>query len=100
MEKPVQCHCLTFGCCGQNFSKEYVDNGSGKDVTYGISMFEEEDDAAFHTLVKQMLADAFDRMQMWRMKLRHWSSRTRFLLITTAATNYLPKMFGKHLVPC
>jgi hypothetical protein len=27
-------------------------------------MFEEEDDAAFHSLVKQMLADAFDRMQM------------------------------------
>jgi hypothetical protein len=27
-------------------------------------VFEEEDDATFHTLVKQMLADAFDRMQM------------------------------------
>jgi hypothetical protein len=27
-------------------------------------MFEEEDDAAFCSLVKQMLADAFDRMQM------------------------------------
>jgi hypothetical protein len=57
------CH-VTFGCCGQNFSEEYVDNGSGKDVTYGFGMFEEEDDAAFRSLVKQMLADAFDRMQM------------------------------------
>jgi hypothetical protein len=27
-------------------------------------MFEEEDDAAFHSLVKQMLADVFDRMHM------------------------------------
>jgi hypothetical protein len=53
-----------FGCCGQNFSEEYVDNGSGKDVTYRFGVFEEEDDAAFHSLVKQMLADAFDRMQM------------------------------------
>jgi hypothetical protein len=64
MDEPVQRHCLTFGCCGQNFSEEYVDNGSGKYVTYSFSMFEEEDDATFCTLVKQMLADAFDRMQM------------------------------------
>jgi hypothetical protein len=55
---------LTFGCCGQNFSKEYVNNGSVKDVTYGFGVFEEEDDAAFRTLVKQMLVDAFNRMQM------------------------------------
>jgi hypothetical protein len=27
-------------------------------------VFEEKDDAAFHSLVKQMPADAFDRMQM------------------------------------
>jgi hypothetical protein len=32
MDEPVQCHCLTFGCCGQNFSEEYVNGGSGKDV--------------------------------------------------------------------
>jgi hypothetical protein len=63
-DQPVQ-HCrVMFGCCGQNFSEEYVDNGSGKYVTYGFGMFEEEDDAAFRSLVKQMLADAFDRMQM------------------------------------
>jgi hypothetical protein len=37
---------------------------AGKDFTYGFSMFEEEDDAAFCTLVKQMLVDAFDWMQM------------------------------------
>jgi hypothetical protein len=64
MDEPAQHRHLTFGCCRQNFSEEYVDNGSGKDVTYGFGMFEEEDDAAFRTLVKQMLADAFDRMQM------------------------------------
>jgi hypothetical protein len=64
MDEPVQHHCLTFGCCGQNFSEEYVNNGSGKNVTYGFGVFEEEDDATFHTLVKQMLADAFNRMQM------------------------------------
>jgi hypothetical protein len=64
MDQPVQRRRVTFGCCGQNFSEEYVDNGSGKDVTYGCGMFEEEDDAAFHSLVKQMLADAFNRMQM------------------------------------
>jgi hypothetical protein len=64
MDEPVQCRCLMFGCCRQNFSEEYVDNGSGKDVTYGFGVFEEEEDAAFHTLVKQMLADVFDRMQM------------------------------------
>jgi hypothetical protein len=64
MDKPVQRRRLTFGCCGQNFSKEYVNNGSGKDATYSFGVFEEEDDAAFCTLVKQMLVDAFDRMQM------------------------------------
>jgi hypothetical protein len=32
-------------------------------------MFEEEDDAAFHTLVKQMLVDAFDRMQTCEDKI-------------------------------
>jgi hypothetical protein len=64
MDQPVQRHRVTFGCCGQNFSEEDVDNGSGKDVTYGFGMFEEEDDAAFRSLVKQMLADVFDRMQM------------------------------------
>jgi hypothetical protein len=64
MDQPVQRCRVTFGCCRQNFSEEYVDNGSGKDVTYGFGMFEEEDDAAFHSLVKQMLANAFDRMQM------------------------------------
>jgi hypothetical protein len=64
MDQPVQRRCVTFGCCGQNFSEEYVDNGSGKDVTYGFGVFEEEDDAAFDSLVKQMLADAFDRLQM------------------------------------
>jgi hypothetical protein len=70
MDKPVQHHRLTFGCCGQNFSEEYVDNGSGKDVTYGFGMFEEEeDDAAFRTLVKQMLVEAFDRMQMCEDKI-------------------------------
>jgi hypothetical protein len=64
MDQPVQRRRVMFGCCGQNFSEEYVDNGSGKDVTYGFGMFEEEDDAAFCSLVKQMLADAFDTMQM------------------------------------
>jgi hypothetical protein len=64
MDKPVQHHRLMFGCRGQNFSEEYVDNGSGKDVTYGFGVFEEEDDAVFRTMVKQMLADAFDRMQL------------------------------------
>jgi hypothetical protein len=64
MDQLVQRRHVTFGCCGQNFSEEYVDNGSGKDVTYGFGMFEEEDDAAFHSLVKQMLADVFDRMHM------------------------------------
>jgi hypothetical protein len=64
MDEPVQCHCLMFGCCGQNFSERYVNGGSGKDVTYHFGVFEEEEDAAFHTLVKQMLVDAFNRMQM------------------------------------
>jgi hypothetical protein len=64
MDEPVQRRHLMFGCCGQNFSEEYVDSGSGKDVTYGFGMFEKEDDATFRTLVKQMLADVFDMMQM------------------------------------
>jgi hypothetical protein len=84
MDQLVQCCCVTFGCCGQNFSEEYVDNGSGKDVTYGFGVFEEEDDAAFHSLVKQMLADMFDRLQMCEDEIE----------------TYLPNLFGKHLAPC
>jgi hypothetical protein len=52
MDKLVQRGCLTFGCCGRNFSEEYVDNGSGKDVTYGFGVFEEEEDATFCTLTE------------------------------------------------
>ena len=64
INEPKQRRRLTFGCCGQNFSEEYVDGGSGRDVTYGFGVFDEEEDADFCNLVKQMLADAFDRMQM------------------------------------
>jgi hypothetical protein len=70
MDQPVQRRCVTFGCCGQNFSEEYVDNGSGKDVTYGFGMFEEEDDAAFRSLVKQMRSIG---CRCARMKLRQRS---------------------------
>jgi hypothetical protein len=93
MDQPVQRRRVTFGCCGQNFSEEYVDNGSGKDVTYGFGVFEEEDDAAFHSLVKQMLADAFKRMQMCEDEIE-----------TTKLKNPLPfnhkgrnKLFAKYV---
>ena len=61
--EPVQRHRVTFGCCGQAFSVEYIEGHCAPKSTYGFGVFDKIEDEEERALIKQMLADAFDCMQ-------------------------------------
>jgi len=58
-----QHHRVTFGCCGQVFTNDFVDDNCVTKNTYGLDVFKKAADNMEQHSLKQMIGDALDSMQ-------------------------------------
>jgi hypothetical protein len=61
--KPIQCRQVTFGCCGQAYSEEYVEGHCAPKSTYGFGVFDKVENEEKRESIKTMVGSLFNCMQ-------------------------------------